>query len=74
MAAGVKQLQLGVLGRRRLPQLPPEPVARGQCPLDREAARVYRGVGHVRPRIVLEASGVAEVECRSRCGCLPWVV
>ena len=64
MAAGVKEFQL----RRPRPPAPRAAPTRASsraasCPLDRKQPLGRIGVlGHVRPRIVLEAGGVAEVE------------
>ena len=63
MRARVDELELGLLRCRRLPALPPEPVA-----LTERAFQHLQALGSVGvrrradPRVVLEASGMTEVQ------------
>ena len=67
VTGAVHELQLRLLGGRGGAPLPAQPVARGQRALDLLQALGRVGMlGHVRPRIVLQARRVAEVEARVR--------
>ena len=65
MARGVDELELSLGRGRGLAPLPAQPVLPGQCLLDRQQSlRRVRVLGHLLPRIVLQARRMAEVQPR----------